>query len=58
MNHSSFGSPEGHLVIYFHGAPDAPSEAQVFDASAKAHGRVHLLRAIKARVRIGNDWIF
>jgi len=33
-----FGSTHGNLVIYFHGAPGAPEEAQLFDQEAKKHG--------------------
>jgi pimeloyl-ACP methyl ester carboxylesterase len=33
-----FGSTHGKLVIYFHGAPGAPEEAQLFDLEAKKHG--------------------
>ena len=33
-----FGSTHGKLVIYFHGAPGAPEEGQLFDLEAKEHG--------------------
>jgi pimeloyl-ACP methyl ester carboxylesterase len=33
-----FGSTHGKLVIYFHGAPGAPEEGQLFDLEAKKHG--------------------
>jgi len=29
------GSTHGNLVIYFHGAPGAPEEGQLFDLEAK-----------------------
>lgn len=38
MKHSVFGSPDGSIVMYFHGVPGAISEALVFDAHAKANG--------------------
>lgn len=33
-----FGSTHGKLVIYFHGAPGAPEEGQLFDLEAQKHG--------------------
>jgi pimeloyl-ACP methyl ester carboxylesterase len=33
-----YGATHGKLVIYFHGAPGAPEEAQLFDLEAKKHG--------------------
>lgn len=33
-----FGSDNGQIVIYFHGAPGAPEEGEVFDLYAKEHG--------------------
>ena len=33
-----FGSDSGQMVIYFHGAPGAPEEGEVFDLYAKEHG--------------------
>jgi pimeloyl-ACP methyl ester carboxylesterase len=33
-----FGSPDGSIVMYFHGVPGAISEAQLFDDPAKANG--------------------
>jgi pimeloyl-ACP methyl ester carboxylesterase len=38
MKHSVFGSPDGSIVMYFHGVPGAISEAQLFDDPAKANG--------------------
>ncbi len=35
MNFSEYGIPEGKLLIYFHGAPGSPKEAEVFDQYAK-----------------------
>jgi pimeloyl-ACP methyl ester carboxylesterase len=32
-----YGKPEGHKVIYFHGAPGSPEESFIFDAHAKKH---------------------
>ena len=33
-----FGSDSGQMVIYFHGAPGAPEEGEVFNLYAKEHG--------------------
>jgi pimeloyl-ACP methyl ester carboxylesterase len=33
-----YGATHGQLVIYFHGAPGAPEEAQLFDLEAQKHG--------------------
>jgi pimeloyl-ACP methyl ester carboxylesterase len=33
-----FGSDSGKIVIYFHGAPGAPEEGEVFELYAKEHG--------------------
>lgn len=38
LKFSRFGSDNGRLVIYFHGAPGAPEECDIFDQDAKAHG--------------------
>lgn len=38
MKFSSFGTDQGRTVVYFHGAPGAPSEAEVFQACAMQHG--------------------
>ncbi|MFT5692121.1 MAG: pimeloyl-ACP methyl ester carboxylesterase [Oceanicoccus sp.] len=38
MQYSSFGSKDGRLVVYFHGAPGSVSECAVFDLPAKTHG--------------------
>jgi len=38
MKYSTFGSNEGRLVVYFHGAPGSASECAVFDLPAKTHG--------------------
>lgn len=38
MNFSRYGSDNGQLVIYFHGAPGAPEECAVFDVYAREHG--------------------
>lgn len=38
MKYSTFGAPDGQLVVYFHGVPGASFEAQIFDVYAKAHG--------------------
>jgi pimeloyl-ACP methyl ester carboxylesterase len=42
MQHHTFGSLAGPILIYFHGAPGAPVEAEVFHACAQAHG-VHVV---------------
>ncbi|UZR27786.1 alpha/beta fold hydrolase [Methylococcus mesophilus] len=38
MTNRQFGSDQGRLVVYFHGAPGAPGEAALFDRLGKAHG--------------------
>lgn len=38
MRFSQFGSDDGRMVVYFHGAPGAPEECSVFDLEAKLHG--------------------
>jgi len=38
LNFSQFGSDNGKIVIYFHGAPGAPEECAIFDLYAKEHG--------------------
>lgn len=38
MNFSQFGSDNGQMVFYFHGAPGAPEECAIFDLYAKKHG--------------------
>jgi pimeloyl-ACP methyl ester carboxylesterase len=38
MKFSQFGSDNGRLVIYFHGAPGAPEECAIFDIHAKELG--------------------
>jgi len=38
LNFSRFGSDNGRVVIYFHGAPGAPEECAIFDASGKENG--------------------
>ena len=38
MRPYSVGSPEGPIVVYFHGAPGSPAEADVFHASAAEYG--------------------
>jgi pimeloyl-ACP methyl ester carboxylesterase len=35
---SQFGSDDGRIVIYFHGAPGAPDECRIFDVEGKNHG--------------------
>jgi len=32
------GAPKGRMVVYFHGAPGAPAESQLFDLAAKEQG--------------------
>lgn len=32
-----FGSDNGHIVIYFHGAPSSPDECEIFERDATAH---------------------
>ena len=38
MKFSQFGSDNGRIVIYFHGAPGAPEEGAIFDDCGKDHG--------------------
>lgn len=38
LKFSRFGSDNGRIVIYFHGAPGAPEECAVFDPYGKEHG--------------------
>ncbi|MBL8513504.1 MAG: alpha/beta hydrolase [Betaproteobacteria bacterium] len=38
LKFSQFGSENGRIVIYFHGAPGAPEECEVFDPIGKKHG--------------------
>ncbi|MDD5460046.1 MAG: hypothetical protein PHG00_00165 [Methylococcales bacterium] len=38
MKFSQFGSDNGRLVVYFHGAPGAPKECNIFDPEGKNHG--------------------
>lgn len=38
MKFSQFGSDNGRLIIYFHGAPGAPEECAIFDAYGKENG--------------------
>jgi len=35
---TQFGSDNGRIVIYFHGAPGAPEECRIFDLEGKNHG--------------------
>ncbi|MDD2925819.1 alpha/beta hydrolase [Rhodoferax sp.] len=35
---TNFGATHGKLVVYFHGAPGAPEEFQIFDQEAQKHG--------------------
>jgi pimeloyl-ACP methyl ester carboxylesterase len=37
LNFRQFGSDNGQIVIYFHGAPGAPEEGEVFELYAKKH---------------------
>lgn len=37
MKCKQFGSENGRLVIYFHGAPGSPEECRIFEHEAKAH---------------------
>lgn len=37
MKFSQFGSDNGRLVVYFHGAPGAPEECGIFDLEGKNH---------------------
>jgi pimeloyl-ACP methyl ester carboxylesterase len=38
LKFSQFGSDNGQIVIYFHGAPGAPEECAIFDLYAKEQG--------------------
>lgn len=38
LKFSQFGSENGRIVIYFHGAPGAPEECSMFDLEGKKHG--------------------
>ena len=38
LKFSQFGSDNGRIVIYFHGAPGAPAECSIFDREGKNHG--------------------
>ena len=38
MRFSQFGAENGRMVIYFHGAPGAPEECEIFDLDGKKHG--------------------
>jgi pimeloyl-ACP methyl ester carboxylesterase len=38
LKFSRFGSDNGHIVVYFHGAPGAPEECSIFDLEGKNHG--------------------
>lgn len=38
LKFNQFGSDNGRVVIYFHGAPGAPEECQIFDLVGKSHG--------------------
>lgn len=38
MKFSQFGSEQGRLVVYFHGAPGSPPECAVFDQHGKTQG--------------------
>jgi len=38
LKFSQFGSDNGRVVIYFHGAPGAPEECAIFDRYGKEHG--------------------
>ena len=38
MKFSQFGSENGQLIIYFHGAPGAPEECAIFDSYGKENG--------------------
>lgn len=37
LKFTQFGSDQGQIVIYFHGAPGAPEECGLFDREGKAH---------------------
>ncbi|MGR9013068.1 MAG: alpha/beta fold hydrolase [Gammaproteobacteria bacterium] len=38
LKFSQFGSDNGRLIIYFHGAPGAPEECSVFNLEGESHG--------------------
>ncbi|HZX33419.1 MAG TPA: hypothetical protein VFF03_18865, partial [Rhodocyclaceae bacterium] len=38
MKFRQFGSDNGRIVVYFHGAPGAPKECRIFDLEGKKHG--------------------
>ncbi len=38
LKFSQFGADKGRLVVYFHGAPGAPEEGNIFDQDAKDNG--------------------
>ncbi|OIR02795.1 alpha/beta hydrolase family protein [mine drainage metagenome] len=38
LKFSQFGSDNGRMVVYFHGAPGAPEECRIFDLQGKHHG--------------------
>jgi len=38
MKFVQYGSDNGRIVVYFHGAPGAPEECSIFDQSAKVNG--------------------
>jgi pimeloyl-ACP methyl ester carboxylesterase len=38
LKFSQFGSDNGRIVVYFHGAPGAPEECRTFDLEGKNHG--------------------
>ena len=38
MKFSQVGSDNGHIVVYFHGAPGALDECNIFDLEGKTHG--------------------
>jgi pimeloyl-ACP methyl ester carboxylesterase len=38
LAYRQFGSENGRIVVYFHGAPGAPGEAALFDRLGKEHG--------------------
>ncbi|MBU0623063.1 MAG: alpha/beta hydrolase [Gammaproteobacteria bacterium] len=38
LKFSQFGSDNGRMVVYFHGAPGAPEECSIFDLQGKNHG--------------------
>ena len=52
MRFAEYWSPEGRLVVYFHGALGAIEESSVFDESAKANRlRALLQKTIAAALR-------